>query len=228
MFPQPLQFQPFPVAAITRPMGRPPRIEGIFPNRVRELRLERGFSLEALGAMIGLSASSVQRIETGESQLRQVHVDALVKALRVDPSDLFQSGRRDRVPIVGWVGAGAEVLLYDPKDTKFPIRHVDCPRHMEPGQTSAVEVHTDALMPIQENWLLFYSTTAIHPSELIGVLSVVKLAEDDRIYVKQIRRGYTKGRFILTAPMAAPIEDVKIEWAAAIEAMLPMMGAVAA
>lgn len=68
-----------------------------FGQRVRKLRLERGFSQEALADAARLHRTHISLIERGERSVRLETVAALAVALGVQPSELMPrlDGRKD-------------------------------------------------------------------------------------------------------------------------------------
>lgn len=74
--------------------GRPPKIPTEdLPNRLRELRLGKGWSLAKLGQLVGWNAQNVQRHETGEMQLKIHHLNAYAEALGCRPGDIIKGER---------------------------------------------------------------------------------------------------------------------------------------
>lgn len=65
------------------------RVRELAGERVKQLRVEQGFTQEQLSLMTGLSRSNVSRIETGEANAGITEFLALASALDVSPSDLF-------------------------------------------------------------------------------------------------------------------------------------------
>lgn len=204
-----------------RRIGRPVKTEDKPRNRVRELRLARDLSLDQLADMAGLTKSALSRIETGDTVMNIDHMRRLAGALAVGEEQLLASASRGReIPVVGFVGAGAQVYPID--EDPEGLRQVACPPHLDPAVTIAVEVRGDSMFPIvQEGWLLFYSRKhEIVPAQAVGALCVVE-TEDGRVLVKHVSRGPTKGRFNLISTNAPPSEDVKFLWAARVRAILP-------
>lgn len=186
-------------------MGRPARTDENFPNRIRELRLLRGLTLEQLAEKVGLTKSALGRLETGDSQLKFLHLRPLALALAVDePEILFDLGNRP-IPLVGFVRIGGRVDVVDSADRL----QIECPRGLNPSETDALLVSGDALAPIEPGAVLFVGRAAAAGDYAIGKLAVVELADGERL-VRQVRRGYTIGRYNLISGGAAPIEDAEI------------------
>lgn len=57
--------------------------------RVRELRLERGLTQEALAMAIGVHRVNLNKFEHGRTDLGVSRIRVLAEALRVDPGQLF-------------------------------------------------------------------------------------------------------------------------------------------
>lgn len=68
-------------------------------GRLRELRKERGLTLDALAELVGTSKQTVQRYETGIiSNIPKERVEALAAALGVTPAGLMGWGDEDSAP----------------------------------------------------------------------------------------------------------------------------------
>src|SRR3989304_6789721 len=59
-------------------------------KRIRELRQTKGWSAQHLAEKIGLSASAIWDLERGRNR-RTFHLEALARALKVDPLELRRS-----------------------------------------------------------------------------------------------------------------------------------------
>ena len=199
------------------------------PNRLRELRKQRRpkLTLERLAELVHehsgrhVSHQQLSRLEKGERKMTFDWARIIAPALGVEPEDLMVVQRRT-VPIVGYVGAGAEVLPIDDHAPGQGLDDVPCPRGIDAHSAVALIVRGDSMEPfIQEGWLLFYSRPKeLMPSEVIGKLCVVKLADDGPTMVKRLQRGYSEGLFNLISTNAAPREDIALEWAAPVRAYL--------
>lgn len=207
------------VAAMSRPRKQQLGRDGApFPNRLRRVRLARPLTIEALAESAGMSVSAIHRLETGLTQLNTAKLDKLARALDVDPVQLLPART---VAVVGYIGAGAAIYPIDDHAKGDGLREVHCPAGMDPRRTVAVEIRGDSMAPIEDGWLAFYTRDPDYgPSDFLGHLCVVKLV-DGRMLLKNVRRGYTAGRFNLLSSNAAMIEDAELEWAAPVRAVLP-------
>jgi phage repressor protein C with HTH and peptisase S24 domain len=211
-----------PIVAMTIRTRRPTSPVERFPNRLRDLRKRAGKSQEEVGALAHLSQQTIGKLERGQLRLKADQMDALAQALNVAPEDLVANSPTRSIQVVGRVGAGAEVLPIDDHAKGDGLYEVDCPRGLDPKNTVAVEVTGDSMEPlVQQGWVLFYDRSPEpDPAAVVGKLCVVKL-EDGRTMVKQVKRGPERGRFNLLSLNAPMIEDVALEWAGPVKAMLP-------
>jgi phage repressor protein C with HTH and peptisase S24 domain len=198
-----------------RDPGRP--VSGL--TRLREAR---GLTLEQVARAIGTSRSNVHKYETKPERLDHGWAERFARFYDVDPARLMYGGRDPVVPVVGYVGAGATVELVDPYPKGGGLKEVPCPRGLNPAKTIAVIVRGDSQAPmITDGWILFYSRDPEpDAAAVVGRLCIVKLA-DGPVMLKRVRRGPTAGRFNLESANAPMVEDVALEWAAPVRAMLP-------
>ncbi|HAK62941.1 MAG TPA: hypothetical protein DCO82_06835, partial [Alphaproteobacteria bacterium] len=62
-------------------------------NRIRYFRKQRGLTLEALGAAIGLTPQSLSRIENGKMRLSTDWLARIAAALRISPPQQARASR---------------------------------------------------------------------------------------------------------------------------------------
>lgn len=115
------------------------------------------------------------------------------------------------MPLVGYVGAGAEVICTD--DGEGALDDIDPPPGVGPDAV-AVIVRGDSMWPrYSDGDVLIYDSHAslekVNGSECIVALT------DGRRYVKNLRRN-PDGTHDLESWNAPPIRDVQIEWVALI------------
>lgn len=80
------------------------------PNRIRELRKERGISQEDLGLAMQnqLTGSTIAKLETGRQALSADYILDIARVLQCDPADILveRRGSARMVPVIGAVQAG--------------------------------------------------------------------------------------------------------------------------
>ncbi|HEX5213288.1 MAG TPA: helix-turn-helix transcriptional regulator [Pseudolabrys sp.] len=59
------------------------------PNRIRELRKQRGWSLQALGELVGCSLQMIGQLERGDSTLTLPWMRRIATAMGVKPADVL-------------------------------------------------------------------------------------------------------------------------------------------
>ena len=176
---------------------------------------------QQLAPMVGMAWQTLGKLERGASQLKVHQARRISQALGCDPDDLEEGAPSRNVPVMGYVGAGAEIFPFGDIPEREGMRQVQCPVGLDPAKTIAAEVRGDSMFPIGDGWLIFFGRGNGVPYEAVGQMCVVKLAHDGPTLVKHLRPGYRRGRFNLISTNAAPREDVELDWAALVRAVLP-------
>lgn len=204
------------------PTTRSGYIPGMAANRIQELRQRRQISAKRLAELLNSGRSTVTKLERGEMRLSQHWMDRISRVLGVDPADLLPGASDNEVPVLGYVGAGAEIFPFADHDKRQGIYTVQSPRGLDPRKTAAAEIRGDSMLPMEDGWVLFWTRMFEGvPIDAVGHLCVIKIADDGPLLIKQLRRGYSRGRFNLISTNAAMREDVPIEWASRVRAVLP-------
>jgi len=154
----------------------------------------------------------------GKSQsLKGTTQDAIAQAFSVSTDDLFGS-KATTVPVVGYVQAGAEAVLF--AAGQGPFDYVPAPEGSTEN-TVAVEIRGESLGSFFTEWLVFYDDvrSPVTP-DLHNRLCVVGLP-DDRILVKKIKPSQAPGLFHLLSQTEDPILDQEVAWAARVKTMSP-------
>lgn len=182
-------------------------------NLIRHWRKRRNLTLEKLAAKLQTSPGNLHKWETGKVSITLDRLANVADALGCSLIDLIDG--LARVPVVGRVGAGAEVQHYDDPPVGDSDRRARCPNGLDPSVTVAVDVVGDSMLPIEEGWLLFHTRRDEGvPVECLGKLCVVQLADDGPRYVKRLKLGRRSGLFNLYCTNTREIEDVSLAWAA--------------
>ena len=168
---------------------------------------------QAADAM-GYSKGGYLKLERSERKLNLPIIEKAAEVFGVSITDVYT----EEVPLVGYVGAGAEMHFYAFADS--PNEFVPMP----PGgndSTVAVEIRGSSLGSIFDTWLVYYDQVHTPPTpNMLGKLCVVGLA-DERVLVKRLRRGSAPGFYNLESNTEGLIEDVEVVWAAKVKIMSP-------
>lgn len=178
---------------------------------VREAREAKGWSQADLARRAGTSQQNIDRIERSEV----VHSRALPAILATLGLSETSLDKGKTVPLLGYVGAGAEMFVFDVHGGDESLEEVDRPQGSN-GETVAVQVRGDSMRPAYRNGdLIYYDQQENGGLEhLVGDECVVRLA-DGRTFVKELRM--TGGQYWLHSHNAEPMVGVTIVWAAKVK-----------
>jgi transcriptional regulator with XRE-family HTH domain len=192
---------------------------------LKEWRERSGLTMEGLAERAQTSPGQVSDLEKGKRRFNRDWLEKFAGALDINPADLFRNPANDgptqrlTVPLVGYVGAGAEAHFYATGDEG--LGEVDAPEGST-AETRAAEIRGESLGPLFDTWLVFYDDvrTPVTP-DLIGRLCIVGLP-DDKVLVKKLQRSRSGGNlFHLLSNNEAPMLDQEVVWAARIKSMTP-------
>lgn len=188
---------------------------GMTQNRIQQLREAKGWSQAELAQRTGTTGQQIGRLEAGKRKLSVEWMTRLAAALEVPLAEFLGSEERDTVPLVGYVGAGAEIFAIDDHAKGGGLDEVEKPRGAT-RSTIAVRVRGDSMKPAyKEGDLLYYDQQSNGDlSHLIGDDCVVCLS-DGRMFVKELR--HNGGGYWLHSHNADPMIGVEIDWAAKVK-----------
>jgi transcriptional regulator with XRE-family HTH domain len=181
-------------------------------SEIKAAREAKGWKQSDLARAVGTSQQNIDRIEKGVI----THSRSLPKIC--EALGLAPANNGHVTPLVGYVGAGAEMFSFDVHDGDEPLGEVEKPQGAT-DTTVAVQVRGDSMKPAYKDGdLLYYDQQSNGDlTHLVGHDCVVRLA-DGRTFVKELRR--TAGRFWLHSHNADPMLDVSIAWAAKVKWVL--------
>ncbi len=194
-------------------------------GRIEERLAALGLTAAGASKKAGLSSDAIRNLkravkEGKDAGASTMTINKLAPILETTTGWLITGGgRRGKVRLVGYVGAGAETHFYG--DGQGPFEDdIDAPDIAGP-RTVAVEVRGDSLGPMFERCLIFYDDVRDPPTEdMVGYMCVCGLA-DGRVLVKQLKRSKIDGLWTLYANVGEPIYDVALDWAAIVKDVRP-------
>lgn len=193
-----------------------------YPNRIHELRSAKGMTIEDLAAAVDLSVSYTQRLETGGRNLSVKNLNLFASALGVSPQEILaveNTTKRNIVPVMGRIGAGAEIL---PEDEQVPpegLYEIETPFPI-PEDAVAFEVHGESQWPRYDDGdIIICWRQGVSIDDVLGCEAAVKTATGHR-YLKRVLKGAEAGTFDLESHNAPPIRGVKLTWVAAIQSVI--------
>lgn len=188
-------------------------------NKLKTLRTEAGWTHEQAAEAMGVSRSQYIKLERGERRLTIEYINQAAKAFDIRPSDVIGEDIAPTVPLMGYIGAGAEI---EPDFEQTPpegLDQIDVPFPL-PDDMIAFEVRGDSMLPVYKHGaiVIVYREQKRPLTAFIGEEAAVRTA-DGRRYIKTIMRGASGVN--LVSWNAAPIESVELEWIGEIFAVLP-------
>lgn len=166
----------------------------------------RGVTQAQLAEKLGLQQNQISKMVRGTRDISALEAAESARFLNI-----AMPGEESTLHVVGYVGAGAEVIPIDDGDP-LSVVQVDFP--VPRGSVAAI-VRGDSMYPIFEDGdLVAYGGEPLPPEKAVGSTCVVQLA-DGRMLIKRVRRGTKEGLYTLTSSNAPDIEDVPLEWARA-------------
>lgn len=191
-------------------------------KRAREIAGHK--SAAAAAKALGVRYPTYAGHENGaKGAFRREDAVRYAKAFRVSLEWLLTGAgepRRGKVPVVGYVGAGAEVFPEDahPKGQGFEL--VEAPPGA-PKDVVAVSIRGESMHPLESGWLLFYRRDQDGvPDDCVNRLCVVKVTDGPTL-VKTLKRGQKARLWTLESWNAPTRDNVRLDWAARVINITP-------
>lgn len=203
-----------------------PRMTNTLYDRIKQKIEELGLSEREASLRVSGTPDLIRNIKRGKSEsLRGPRLLKLAEILGVsaswlqtggDPISLTDLSPKRFIPVVGYVGAGAEIFSIDDHEKGGGIDEVEVPIPGMSLSSVAVRVRGDSMQPVyRPGDLIFYDSTdngdLLH---LIGKDCIVRLT-DGRTFLKELH--VTDGNFWLHSYNATPMMGVNIDWAAKVK-----------
>lgn len=191
-------------------------------NKLKSLREERGWTHEKAAEEMGVSRSQFIKLERGERRLTIQYINQAARAFGIRAADILEDMDDNSVPLVGYIGAGSEIL---PEFEQVPPEGLD-QIHVPfalPDDMIALEVRGDSMLPVYKDGhvLVVYREQKRPLSAFYGEEAAVRTS-DGRRFLKTIMKG-SNGSVTLMSFNAAPIENIHLEWIGEIFATIPRL-----
>lgn len=173
-----------------------------FGFKLRMAREARGLSQLQLSRLCNVPQSVIDRIERGTVEWSK-HTPVLQNYFG------FSTTEPRTVPVVGYIGAGAEIFPIDDHFKGDGMDHVPAPPGLVNG--IALIVKGESMWPrFMDGDLVVFDKTQLSLDSLIGKTCYVQLV-DERCFLKIIQKGSLPGHWTLNSHNAPPIENVVID-----------------
>lgn len=188
-------------------------------NRLKKIRAQAGFATATDAARaIGMPPPTYLGHENGTTALRRGAAIRYAAFFGVSLDWLLTgkgtSGRAAKIPVICYIGAGAELHPIDDHPRGEGIEKVEPPQ----GVTDCVAaiIRGSSMHPLRDGWLIFWAKDQDGvPDEAVGQLCVVQVHNGPTM-VKEVRKGTKKGHYHLVSWSAPIREDVRLDWASRI------------
>ncbi len=206
----------------------PASVEDKPQHFIRQWRKYRKMTQEDLAAAVGVSTATISQVETGKQGFTDTTLYAIASALKCTAGELLtraplgadEFGVMSVVPLMGFVGAGAEV---EPDFEQVPdngLDQVEVPFDL-PADMIALEVRGDSMLPMYDpgTIIVVYREQRRSLESFYGQRAVVRTT-DGRRFIKTIIKG-EGGRVSLLSWNAQAIQDVEVAWVGEIFTYFP-------
>ena len=195
---------------------------------IRQWRKYRRLTQEQVADAIGSTPGSISQLENGKQGFTDSTLYALATALGTSPGELLSRAPpsvdggvpMSVVPLMGYVGAGAEV---EPDFEQVPddgLEQVAVPLEL-PADMIAFQVKGDSMLPMFDDGMVIivFREQRRATETFFGQRAIVRTV-DGRRYIKTLMRG-DGGSVNLLSWNARPIEHVEVAWIGEIFTFFP-------
>ncbi|WP_339112921.1 S24 family peptidase [Thioclava sp. GXIMD2076] len=182
-----------------------------------------------VSAAAGLNKSAIRKIISGEVKSpRRANAESIALQLglsveRIIAQDFSDSAKS--ISIVGEVGAGAHVDLFDEVENGSHREEIGVPENLKDEEIAAVRVVGDSMEPVYSEGDILFFTRQTHegvPVEAINRKCIVA-TPDGKAWVKHLKYGSEEGKFHLTSinPTGENRHNTDVLWATPVRLHLP-------
>lgn len=163
-------------------------------NRLKEIRSQRGLTLQKVADAVGATAGQIRFLETGARKISLIWLEKLSQFYNVDPSEILAAP--PPIPVVGRVGATdsetPKVYYFDDHapDPEETAPHIAGAKYKsDEERTVAVEIVGYSIGRLFNGWFAYYNAPPRDPTaDMLGQLCVV-WTESGEAYIKELHKG---------------------------------------
>ncbi len=191
-------------------------------TRLEQILESKGLSTQDLADRMGLYYEKARRWVRGDVRIGFEEAIAIAKAIECEPIEIapdeFRKPPKQRtvrtVPLVGYVGAGAQYYPDPVAGAWVGFDEVEAPPDSD--EVVAVKARGASMEPVyRDGYLLYFRRDGRSPDELVGEDCIVQVRHGPA-YIKTLSRGSEPGKYRLESYGAPPLENVDVEWASPI------------
>ncbi len=192
---------------------------------IKKIRRAKGLTQSALVEAANISQPYLSQLENGVGGRApsMETLQSIARVLNVKPSELIDDA--EPITIVGKVGAGARVPLFDSSTNGEGLYKVASPPRLPHAEEIVgVEIEGDSMFPVYDDGdILFYKRESIGvPSEALNAKCICEDSNGDA-WVKYLKAGAEPDKFNLISfnPSAVNMFDVELKWASPVRLHWP-------
>lgn len=190
---------------------------GMATNNIAQIRRSAGLTQTQLAQAIGTTLNNLGKLERGDRRLNQDWINKIASACGVGPDAVLVAKEEGEpeVPVVGFVGAGGEIVFEDAYERGGSLYEIGLLPGMSSNGLIGLEVRGDSMYPaIRDGHVAFFRRDGWDhvEEEALREWAVCRL-KDGRTLLKEVRRSAVPNRYDLISVNAPPIEAVELEWA---------------
>lgn len=184
--------------------------DDILTELLRQLDAKK-IQAKAVADYLGIAPPRINELRKGGRRIQPEEMPKLVELLK-----MTEGGD---VPVVGYVGAGGNVVFEDPYEKGGDLYRIDALPGIQSTGLIGLEVRGDSMYPVfRDGYVAFIRRDGWDhvEDEALRDWAVCRLV-DGRTLLKEVRRSAEPGTFDLISTNAPPIEGVELTWATPVQ-----------
>lgn len=203
-------------------------------EKVKGMLTAKGLRLLDMAATLNVSRQHLDDLLKGDNKLTVFWLEKMAEYLNCSPGELLISATSDlnkgltlaksgvypisnkTVQVVGYVGPGQFVCLYDERQEGLIMKTVACPPGLDPDYIIAIEVQGDSMLPKYDpGEIIYYNKPFGIDLTCLNKVCVIGL-KDGQTIIKRLRASIKKNHYNLESYNSSAVDGVEISWCAPI------------